>query len=81
MCCTNVSSAGVSGYGLSLGTSKERMLGRRIYIRVQSPECGLETVAQMPPFPHCRVAVVPSDTVAQVRSCTRMRGCVGPCSG
>ena len=40
---------------------------------VRSPECGLETVAQMPPFPHCRVEVVPSDTVAHVRGCTRMR--------
>ena len=36
------------------------------YTRVWSPECGLGT--------HCRVAVVPSDTVAQVRGCTRMRG-------
>ena len=44
------------------------------YSRVMPPECGLETVAPMPPFQHCQVAVVPSDTVAQVRGCTRMRG-------
>ena len=47
------------------------------YTRVRPPECGLETVAQMPPFQHCQVAEVPSDTVAQVRGCMRMRGCMG----
>ena len=31
----------------------------------------------MPPIQHCRVAEVPSDTVAQVRGCTWMRGCAG----
>ena len=45
--------------------------------RVSPPECGLETVAQMPLFQHGRVAVVPSDMVAQVSGCTRMRGCAG----
>ena len=44
---------------------------------IWSPECGLETVTPKPPFPHCRVLVVPSVTVAQVRGCTRMRGCAG----
>ena len=45
---------------------------RGTYNRVRLPECGLETVAQMPPIQHCRVAEVPSDTVAQVHGCTRM---------
>ena len=44
------------------------------YTRGRPPECGLETVDQMPPFQYCRVVEVPSDTVAQVRGCTRMRG-------
>ena len=44
------------------------------YAPVWSPECGLETVAPKPPFPHCRVEVVPSATVTQVRGCTWMRG-------
>ena len=48
-----------------------------MYTRVRPPECSLETVAQMPPFQHCRVTEVPSDTVAQVRGCMRMRGCTG----
>ena len=47
---------------------------RGTYPHVGSPECGLETVALMPPIQHCRVADVPSDTVAQMRGCTRMRG-------
>ena len=47
------------------------------YTRVRPPECGLEMVAQMPPIQHCRVAKVPSDMVAQVRGCTRMRGFPG----
>ena len=33
--------------------------------------------SQMPPIPHCRVAEVPSVTVAQLRGGTRMRCCVG----
>ena len=44
------------------------------YTPVQSPESGVERVARMPFFPHCQVAVVPYNTVAPVRSCTRMRG-------
>ena len=47
------------------------------YTPVQSPESGMETVARMPFFSHCQVAVVPYDMVAQVRGCTRMRGCAG----
>ena len=47
------------------------MLGRRI------PECGLEMVVPMSPFPHCWVEVVPSAMVAQVRGCTQMHGCAG----
>ena len=47
------------------------------YTRVRPPECGLETVAQMPPIQHCWVAEVPYDMVAQVHGCTRMRGCAG----
>ena len=47
------------------------------YTRVRSPECDLETVAQLPPFQHFGVAVVPSDTVAQVCGCTQMRSCTG----
>ena len=50
---------------------------RGTYNRVRPPECGLETVAQMPPIQHCRVAEVPSDAVVQVRGCTRMRSCAG----
>ena len=50
---------------------------RKTYNRVRTPECRLETVVQMPPIQRGRVAEVPSDTVAQVRGCTRMRGCVG----
>ena len=42
-----------------------------------SPECGLETFAPMSPFPNCRVEVVPSATVAQVRGFKRMHGCTG----
>ena len=66
----------------SLGTSEISvfwilMLGRRMYTPVQTPASGVETVAWMPFFPHCQVAVVPSDTVVQVRGCTRMRGCTG----
>ena len=38
---------------------------------VQTPESGVETVAWMPFFPHCQVAV------PQVRCCTRMSGCAG----
>ena len=41
---------------------------------VQSPEGGVETVARMPFFPHCQVAVVFYETVAPVRGCTRTRG-------
>ena len=44
------------------------------YTPVQSPESGVETVARMPFFLHCQVAVVPYDTVVPVRGCTRMRG-------
>ena len=60
-----------------------RILGRKCvldlnagetYTPVWSPECGLETVPPKPPFPHCRVQVVPSAMVAQVRGCTQMRG-------
>ena len=47
------------------------------YTPVQSPESGMETVARMPFFSHCQVAVVPYDMVVQVRGCTRMRGCAG----
>ena len=47
------------------------------YTPVWSPECGLETIPPKPPFPPCRVVVVPSATVAQVRGCTRMHGCAG----
>ena len=50
---------------------------RGTHSRVGPPECGLEMVAQMLPIQHCRVAEVPFDTVAQVRSCTRMRVCMG----
>ena len=44
------------------------------YTPVWTPECGLETIPPKPPFPPCRVVVMPSATVAQVRGCTRMRG-------
>ena len=37
----------------------------------------METIAPKPPFPHCRVEVVPSAMVVHVHGCTRMRGCVG----
>ena len=47
------------------------------YTPVQLPESGVETVARMPFFPHCQVAVMPYDTVAPVCGCTRMRGCAG----
>ena len=43
------------------------------YTPVWSPECGLETIPPKPPFPPCRVVVVPSATVAQVCGCMRMR--------
>ena len=39
------------------------------YPRVRPPECGLETVAQMPPIRNCRVAEVPSDTASQRHGC------------
>ena len=42
------------------------------YTPEQTPKSGVETVARMPFFPHCQVAVVPYDTVAQVSGCTRM---------
>ena len=48
---------------------------RGTYPRVGPPECGLETVALMPSIQHYRVVEVPSDTVAQMRGCMRMRGC------
>ena len=44
---------------------------------VKSPEGGVETVARMPFFPHCQVAVVPYETVEPVRGCTRTSGCAG----
>ena len=50
---------------------------RETYTPVWSPECGLETDAPKPPFPQCRVEVVPSATVAQVCGCMQMRGCAG----
>ena len=37
------------------------------YTPVQSPESDVETVARMPFFPHCQVAVMPYDTVVPVR--------------
>ena len=50
---------------------------RGTYLRVKPSECSLGTVAQMPPIQHCRVAEVPSDTVAQVCGCTRMHSYAG----
>ena len=52
------------------------LIAGETYSPVQTPASGVETVAQMPFFPHCQVAVVPCDTVAQVCGCTRMRSCV-----
>ena len=48
---------------------------RATYPCIEPPECSLETVARMPPLPSCRVAEILSDTAAQMRGCTRMRGC------
>ena len=60
---------------------------RGTYPCVGPPECSLETVAQMPPIPYCRVVERLSNMVAQRRGCTRIRrkwtflgrdtGCVG----
>ena len=47
------------------------------YTPVQSPEGGVETVARMPFFPHCQVAVVPYEMVTPVRGSTRMHCCAG----
>ena len=47
------------------------------YTRVRPHECSLEAVAQIPPFQHCWVAEVPSDTVMTGSGCTRKRGCTG----
>ena len=46
--------------------------------QVGQPECGLETFVQMSPNRQkCLVSEVSSDTIAQLRGCTWMRGCAG----
>ena len=42
------------------------------YTPIWLPECGLETVTPKPPFPHCRVEVVP---LLWSRKCAVVRGC------